>query len=118
MVIPKKVVSARDARGKEVTPSIVRKHVSKPPSLGYLEDKDQREILATNLQKIGCGRLWNLPWRFSDKFLLREVSHQQSPAFKNSFRRKPDRWTSKLLAQKWHLALEGKELPPRKSNMA
>jgi hypothetical protein len=100
MVIPKKVVPAGDARGKEATPSTVREHVSKPPSPGYPEDKDRREILATNLQKMGCGRLWSLPWRFSDEFLLREVSHQQSPAFKNSYRGKPDRWTSKLLAQK------------------
>jgi hypothetical protein len=118
MVIPKKVVPAGDAKGKEVTSSVVREHVLKPSALGYPEDKDQREILAKNLQKMGCGRLWNLPWRYSDEFLLREVSHQRSVAFKDGFRGKPDRWTSKVLAQKWHLLLEGKKLPSRKNNQA
>jgi hypothetical protein len=33
-------------------------------------------------------------------------------------RGKPEKWTSKILAQKWHLSLEGKDLPAKKTNLA
>jgi hypothetical protein len=33
-------------------------------------------------------------------------------------RRRPEKWTSKLLAQRWGLSLEGKDLPARKLNLA
>ena len=118
MVVAKGKKIVGDKKGKEVVDSTPIEHLSKPPTPGYPEEKDRRDILEANLRKMGCGKLWDLPWRYSDDFLVNEVALQRSVNWPNTIRGKPEKWTSELLAQKWGLSLEGKDLPARKVNLA
>jgi hypothetical protein len=114
----KKTVTIGDQKGKETVDSTPIEHQSKPPTPGYPGEKDRRDILEANLRKMGCGKLWDLPWRYLDDFLVNEVALQRSIDWPDTIRGKPEKWTRKLLAQKWGLSLEGKDLLARKVNLA
>jgi hypothetical protein len=74
--------------------------------------------LQENLKKMGCGMLSDLPWRYFDKQMLKEVAAQRSTSFLESIRTKPDEWTMDVWAKKWLLSAKGRDLPPRKENLA
>jgi hypothetical protein len=114
----KKSVPAGDKKGKEAMDSLTIEHTSKPPTPVHPKEKDQRNILEANLKKMGCGRLWNLPRRYADKQMLKEIAAQRSILFPESVRGKSEKWTYEVLAKKWHLSLKGKDLPARKTNLA
>jgi hypothetical protein len=50
--------------------------------------------------------------------MLKEVVAQRSTTFPDSIRRKQEKWTMSVLAKKWLLSTEGRDLPPRKENLA
>jgi hypothetical protein len=50
--------------------------------------------------------------------MLNKVALQLSVFWPETIKERPEKWTSKLLAQRWGLSLEGKDLPARKSNLA
>jgi hypothetical protein len=114
----KKTVPVTDKKGKKPMSSLTIEHVLRPPTPWYLEDKERRVMLEENLKKMGCGKLWDLPWRYSDKQMLKEVVAQRSTTFPDSIRAKPEEWTMSVLAKKWLLSTEGRDLPPRKENLA
>jgi hypothetical protein len=114
----KKMVIVGDKKSKEAVDFTPIDHQSKPPTPGYPGEKDRQDILEANLRKIGCGKLWDLPWRYSDDFMVNEVALQQLVMWPDTIRGRSEKWTSKLLAQKWGLSLEGKDLPARKVNLA
>jgi hypothetical protein len=118
MVVAKGKKMAGDKKGKETVDSNPIEHQSKPPTPVYPEEKDRRDILEANLKKMGCGKLWDLPWRYADDFLVNEIAQQRSVNWPDTIRGKPEKWTSELLAQKWGLSLGGKNLPARKVNLA
>ena len=118
MVVAKGKKMAGDKKGKEAVDSNPIVHQSKPPTPVYPGDKDRRDILEGNLKKIGCGKLWDLPWRYADDFMVAEVAQQRSENWPDTIRGKPEKWTSELLAVRWDLSLEGKDLPARKVNLA
>jgi hypothetical protein len=68
----KKMVPVGDKREKEAVDSTPIEHKSKPPTPEYPGEKDRRDILEANLRRMGCGKLWDLPWRYSDDFMLNE----------------------------------------------
>jgi hypothetical protein len=82
----KKTVPVVDKKGKKVMDSIPIEHTLKPPVPGYPEERERRVILEDNLKKMGFGKLWNLPWRYADEQMLKEVVAQQSTAFPDSIR--------------------------------
>jgi hypothetical protein len=114
----KKTVPVTDKKGKKQMSSLTIKHVLRPPMPGYPEEKERRVILEENLKKMGCGKLWDLPWRYFDEQMLKEVVAQRSTMFPDSIRAKPEEWTMSMLAKKWLLSTEGRDLPPRKENLA
>jgi hypothetical protein len=63
----KKTVLGVDWKGNKPASSPITEHTSRPPTLGYLEDKEKWEILKENLKRMGCRMLWDLPWRYSDE---------------------------------------------------
>jgi hypothetical protein len=114
----KKAVPVTDKKGKKPMSSVIIEHVLQPPTLGYPNNKERQVILQENLKKMGCGMLWNLPWRYSDEQMLKEVVAQRSTSFPQSIRAKPDEWTMNVWAKKWLVSAEGRDLPPRKENLA
>jgi hypothetical protein len=110
----KKIVPARDKKEKEAVDSVTIEHILKPPTPVYPKEKDGRDMLEANLKRIRCGklwtRLWNLPWRYADEYMLREAVLQRSVVWPKTMRRKPEKWTCKVLAQKWHW--RGRNCPP------
>jgi hypothetical protein len=61
MVVAKGKKMVGDKKGKEAVDSTPIEHHSKPPTPGYPEEKDRRDILEANLRRMGCGKLWDLP---------------------------------------------------------
>jgi hypothetical protein len=114
----KKTMPVMDKKGKKAMSSLTIEHVLRPPTPGYPKKKERRVILEENLKKMGCGKLWDLLWRYSDEQMLKEVMAQRSTIFPDSIRGKPKKWTMSVLAQKWLLLTEGRDLPPRKKNLA
>ena len=49
---------------------------------------------------------------------MNEVALQPLVNWPDTIRGKPEKWTSKLFAQKWGLSLEGKDLPAKKVKLA
>jgi hypothetical protein len=114
MVVAKGKKMAGDKKGKETVDSNPIEHQSKPPTPVYPEEKDRRDILEANLKKMGCGKLWDLPWRYADDFLVNEIAQQRSVNWPDTIRGKPEKWTSELLAQKWGLSLGGRICLPER----
>jgi hypothetical protein len=50
--------------------------------------------------------------------MLKEVVAQQSTSFPSSIRAKPDDWTVDMCSKKWLLLAKGRDLPPKKENLA
>jgi hypothetical protein len=109
-------VPVTNKKGKKLMSSLTIEHVLRPPTPGYPEEKERRVILEENLKKMGCGKLWDLPWRYSDEQMLKEVVSQRSTTFPDSIREKPEKWTVSVLAKKWLLLTEGEiYLPGRRT---
>jgi hypothetical protein len=72
----KKAVPVTDKKGKKPVNSLIIEHVLRPPTPGYPDDKERQAILQENLKKMGCGMLWDLPLRYSDEQMLKEVVAQ------------------------------------------
>jgi hypothetical protein len=113
-----KAVPVTDKKGKKLVSSSIIENILQPPTPGYPEDKERRVILQENVKKMGCKILWDLPWRYFDEQMLKEVVAQQSTSFLSSIRAKPDDWTLDIWSKKWVLSAEGRNLPPRKENLA
>jgi hypothetical protein len=67
----KKPVPVTDKKGKKPMSSLIIEHVLQSTP-GYPDNKERQVILQENLKKMGCGMLWNLPWRYSDEQMLKE----------------------------------------------
>jgi hypothetical protein len=78
----------------------ITEHILHCPTPGYLEDKERREILKVNLKRMVCAMLWDLPCRYSDEKMLKEVIAGQSISFPSSIRAKPDDWTAEMWSKK------------------
>jgi hypothetical protein len=62
----KKTVPVTDKKRKKPMSSLTIEHILRPPTPGYL-DKERWVIMEENLKKMGCGKLWDLPWRYFDE---------------------------------------------------
>jgi hypothetical protein len=113
-----KTVPVMDKKGKKPASSPIIEHILRPPTPGYPEDKERRVILEENLKRMGCGMLWNLLWRYADEKMLKEVIAQRSTSFLSSIRAKLDDWSVEMWSKKWLLSAEGRNLPPKKENLA
>jgi hypothetical protein len=57
----KKTVPVTDKKGKKPMSFLIIKHILRPPTPGYQDEKERWVILEENLKKMGCGKLWDLP---------------------------------------------------------
>jgi hypothetical protein len=72
MVAPEGKKTMPVMKRKKPMSSLTIEHVLQPPTPGYPDKKERRVILEENLKKMGCGKLWDLPWRYSDEQMLTE----------------------------------------------
>jgi hypothetical protein len=88
-----KTLLVGDRKGKKPANSPIMEHILRCPTPGYPKNKERQEILKENLKRMGCAMLWDLPWRYTDEKILKEVVAQRSTSFPATIRAKPDDWT-------------------------
>jgi hypothetical protein len=69
--------------------------------------------LRANLDKMGCGGLMGFQWGHEEKHWLKEVYSQDTSAFPNSVREKPDLEKEGLIAEIFDISKKGKGMPQK-----
>jgi hypothetical protein len=64
-----------------------------------LENKGRREVLKKNLELMGCRMLFDLPWRYTDEKMIKEIVAQKSTTFLATIWGKLDEWNMETLPE-------------------
>jgi hypothetical protein len=103
---------------KKVARATITKHILGCLRPGYPKYKERRNILKKNLGRMGCAMLFNLPWRYANKKMIKEIVARKSTSFPATIREKSKEWDAETVSLSWLLRAEGKGLPPKKENLA
>jgi hypothetical protein len=114
----RKAFPITEQKGQKASGVTVTKHVSHCPRSGYLEDKERREVLKKNLERMGCRMLFDLPWRYTDEKMIKKIVSRKSTTFLATIQAKPDERNAERLSLSWMLSAKGKGMPPKKENLA
>jgi hypothetical protein len=77
-------------KGKKQSGAVVTKHYLHHPRPGYPEDNGRRGVLQKYLAAMGYRTLMDLPWRYVDDNMLKEIIARKAPSFPNSIWAKLD----------------------------
>jgi hypothetical protein len=86
----RKAIPVTNHKGKKAAGAKITKHILCSPRPAYQEDEGRRDILKKNLGWMGCAMLFNFPWRYADKKMIKAIVARKSTSFPATIRAKAD----------------------------
>jgi hypothetical protein len=108
------VRASKRAKGNKVPPQNKQADLvfaGKPLRPGILEDEKELAQLRTNLRKMDCEGLLEVPWHHEEPEWLQEIWKKDMLVFLGTVRANPDQWKEDMIAEVFGICREGLGLP-------